>query len=306
MDSENPLGEFLRARRTLLRPEDIGLVVSGRRRVPGLRREEVAALADVSHDYYVRLEQGRERHPSAQVVEALARALELEPDAAEHLWRLARPHPAPSRPPAAHEQVSPTLLHMMTDWHRTPAVVLGSGLRVLAHNTLGQALFAGHAYSGDLLRMVFLDPDARDFYPDWEQVAANTVAGLRPADGGGHDDPALVRTVGELSLRSPEFRRLWARHDVRRKTHDSKRFRHPLVGELTLDYESLTVNSAPGQQLVVYQAAPDSASEQALTLLGSLAADGAHVEDREDRGPTPADPAQAGADPGPGDRASQV
>ncbi|GHC80587.1 helix-turn-helix domain-containing protein [Streptomyces flavofungini] len=276
MESENPLGQFLRARRTLLRPEDIGLKVSDRRRVPGLRREEVAALADVSFDYYVRLEQGRARHPSAQVVEALARALELGPDAAEQLRQLVRPHAAPTRTHSSYrseyEAVSPTLLRMPADWHRTPAVGLGHGLLVLAHNALGRALFAGHAHSGDLLRMVFFDRGARDFYPDRERVAENAVAALRPAAGSGRPDPVLVRTIGELSVRSPEFRRLWARHDVRRKTCERKRFRHPLVGELTLDYESMTVNSAPGQQLVVYQAAPDSASAQALTLLGALAA----------------------------------
>jgi hypothetical protein len=168
---------------------------------------------------------------------------------------------------------------MMEGWHRTPAVVLDRCLTVLAHNVLGGALFAGHAHSGDLPRLVFLDPDAREFYPDWESVAQNTVAALRASAGTGSDDPRLIATVGELSLRSEEFRRLWARHDIRRKTAESKRFRHPLVGELTLDYESLTVNSAPGQQLVVYQAEPGSPSEQALALLGSLAAAEAGVSD---------------------------
>ncbi|GAA2253625.1 transcriptional regulator [Streptomyces ruber] len=271
MDAVNPLGEYLRARRALVRPEDAGLPTTGRRRVAGLRREEVAALAGVSADYYVRLEQGRERNPSAQVVDALAGALRLDREALEHLHRLAYPGPAPSRSPRP-ERVGPTLLRMMEDWHRTPAVVLGRRLTVLAHNSLGRALFAGHTYSGDLVRLVFLDPDAREFYPDWERVAANTVGGLRSAAGTGQDDPELVRTVGELSLKSPDFRRLWARHDIRQKTHETKRFRHPLVGDLTLDYESLTVNSAPGQQLVVYRAGAGSPSEEALALLGSLTA----------------------------------
>ncbi|MFB6435515.1 helix-turn-helix domain-containing protein [Streptomyces sp. NPDC056411] len=273
MDSANPLGEYLRARRALLRPEEAGLPAAGRRRVPGLRREEVALLTGVSTDYYIRLEQGRERHPSVQVVEALARALDLDGDAAEHLHRLVRPVPARHRAHTRPERVGPALLRMMESWHRTPAVVLGRRLTVLAHNSLGRALFAGHTYSGDLMRLVFLDPDARAFYPDWERVAVAAVAGLRAATGADHEDPELVRTVGELSLKSQEFRRLWARHDIRSKTHETKRFQHPLVGELTLDYESLTVNSAPGQQLVVYQAAPGSPSEQALALLGSLAAD---------------------------------
>lgn len=272
MDSENPLGEFLRARRALVRPEDVDLPAGTRRRVAGLRREEVAMLAGVSTDYYVRLEQGRERHPSAQVAEALARALGLDAEAAAHLHALASPSPARRRPAPRRERVSPNLLRMMEAWPHTPAVVLGRCLTVLAHNALGRALFDGHTYSGDLARLVFLDPDAREFYPDWERVAANTVAGLRAGAGADHDDPRLIEVVGELSLKSETFRRLWARHEIRQKTHETKRFRHHLVGELTLHYESLTVNSAPGQQLVVYQAEPGSASEQALALLGSLTA----------------------------------
>ncbi|MBD2894504.1 helix-turn-helix transcriptional regulator [Spirillospora sp. NPDC000708] len=271
MDRENALGEFLRARRGLVPPEDAGIEPGPRRRVAGLRREEVAQLAGVSADYYVRLEQGRERNPSAQVVEALARALNLEEDAAAHLHELARPQTRGRRAPRR-ERVSPNLLQMLHAWPNTPAVVLGRTLTVLAHNPLGKALFDGHAYSGDLVRLVFLDPGGRDFYPEWDRVAVNTVAGLRASAGLDPDDPALVETVGELSVKSAEFRRLWARHDIRQKTHETKRFQHPLVGELTLTYESLTVNSAPGQQLVVYQAAPGSASEEALALLGSLAA----------------------------------
>lgn len=282
MDSENLLGQFLRARRALLRPEDLGLPAGARRRVAGLRREEVAMLAGVSTDYYVRLEQGRERHPSAQVVDALARVLGLEEEASAHLHQLARPAPARRRKGARGERVSPVLLRMMEDWHRTPAVVLGRCLTVLAHNALGRALFAGHAYSGDLMRLVFLDPDAREFYPEWDRVAVSTVAGLRAAVGTDHDDPQLIELVGELSLRSVEFRRLWARHDIRQKAHETKRFRHPVVGELTLDYESLTVNGAPGQQLVVYQAAPGSPSEHALSLLGSLTAEDTSQKEQKD------------------------
>ncbi|WP_406155390.1 helix-turn-helix transcriptional regulator [Streptomyces sp. NBC_00882] len=283
MDSDNRLGLFLRARRALVRPEDVGLSAGSRRRVAGLRREEVAVLAGVSTDYYVRLEQGRERNPSAQVIEALARVLGLEEDAVDHLHRLARPVAGRTQDRPHPQAVSSALLRMVEGWHRTPAVVLDQCLTVLAHNVLGGALFAGHTHSGDLLRLVFLDPDARQFYPDWEPVAVNTVAALRAAAAAGHEDPRLFATVGELSLRSEEFRRLWARHDIRRKTRESKRFGHPLVGELTLEYESLTVNSAPGQQLVVYQADPGSPSEQALSLLGSLAADAAHSDEAADK-----------------------
>jgi transcriptional regulator with XRE-family HTH domain len=270
MAKENALGEFLRARREQVRPEDLGLAAGGARRVPGLRREEVALLAGVSTDYYVRLEQGRERHPSAQVLDALAHGLALDDETTAHLHRLARPAPGGRRRTRRREQVSPNLLRLLDGWPGAPAVVLGRCLTVLAHNPLGQALFDGHTHSGDLVRLVFLDPDAREFYPDWERVAVNTVGGLRAAAGIDPDDPRLIETVGELSVKSEAFRRLWARHDVRQKTHETKRFHHRLVGELVLSYEALTVNSAPGQQLVVYQAEPGSPSESALALLGSL------------------------------------
>jgi transcriptional regulator with XRE-family HTH domain len=267
---DNAIGVFLRARRELVRPQDVDLEPGGRRRVSGLRREEVALLAGVSSDYYVRLEQGRERHPSAQVVAALARALALDEEATAYLHELARPRPRTRR--RGREQVSPALMAVMAAWTTTPAVVLGRCLDVLAGNDLGIALFAGHAHSDSLVRLVFLDPDAREFYPDWERVAVNTVGGLRAAAGLDPDDPKLIETVGELSVKSADFRRLWARHDIRQKTGETKVFRHPQVGELTVSYEAFTVNSAPGQQLVVYHAAPGSPSAEALALLGSLTA----------------------------------
>lgn len=267
---DNAIGVFLRARRELVRPQDVDLEPGGHRRVSGLRREEVALLAGVSSDYYVRLEQGRERHPSAQVVDALARALALDEEATAYLHELARP--LPRTPHRRREQVSPALMAMMAAWTATPAVVLGRCLDVLAGNDLGIALFAGHAHSDNLVRLVFLDPDAREFYPDWERVAVNTVGGLRAAAGLDPDDPKLIETVGELSVKSADFRRLWARHDIRQKTAETKMFRHPQVGELTLSYEAFTVNSAPGQQLVVYHAEPGSPSAEALALLGSLTA----------------------------------
>ncbi|MGN9841671.1 helix-turn-helix transcriptional regulator [Nonomuraea sp. H19] len=272
MDSDNLLGQFLRARRELVKPEDLNMPGGDRRRVSGLRREEVAMLAGLSTDYYVRLEQGRERNPSVQVLEALARALMLEDDAIAHLHQLARPVPARGRRSTRSRRVTPGLLRMLNNWPHTPAVILDRCLTVVAHNPLGEALFAGHTYSGDLMRLVFLDPDARDFYPDWDRVAVNTVAGLREGAGADLNDLQLIEVVGELSLKSADFRRLWARHDIRQKTRETKRFHHPVVGELTLDYESLTINSAPGQQLVVYQAEPGSSSEHALFLLGSLIA----------------------------------
>ncbi|ARX82379.1 MULTISPECIES: helix-turn-helix domain-containing protein [Streptomyces] len=269
MDSDNLLGQFLRARRARVGPADVGMPGGLRRRVPGLRREEVAMLAGLSTDYYVRLEQGRERNPSAQVLEALAGALLLEGDAVVHLHRLAGTG-AGGRRAGRGRKVGAGLARMLDSWAGTPAVVLDHCLRVLAHNPLGGALFAGHTYSGDLVRFVFLDPGAPDFYPDWDRVAVNTVAALREGAGADLNDPELTALVGELSLKSAAFRELWARHDIRRKTRDTKRFHHPVVGDLTLTYESFTVNSEPGRQLVVYQAEPGSPSAHALALLGSL------------------------------------
>jgi len=271
MDSANRLGEFLRARRELARPESHGMPAAGLRRTPGMRREEVAMLAGVSTDYYIRLEQGRDKHPSAQVLDALAAALTLEEDAVAHLHELARPQPRRRRRAGRPERVSQGLVRLMERWPDTPALVLGRYMDVLAGNALGVALF-GWLSDRSLVRAVFLDPRARDFYRDWQKVTRDCVASLRATAGADLDDPRLTDLVGELSLKSADFARLWARHDVRGKTTESKRLRHPVVGELTLSYEALTVNSAPGQQLVVYQAEPGSPSEQALALLGSVVA----------------------------------
>lgn len=228
-------------------------------------------LAGVSTDYYIRLEQGRDKHPSAQVLEALATALILEEDAVAHLHELARPEPRRRRRAGRPERVSPGLVRLMERWPDTPALVLGRYMDVLAGNALGAALF-GWLGDRSLVRTVFLDPQARDFYRDWPKVTRDCVASLRATAGADLDDPRLTDLVGELSLKSADFARLWARHDVRGKTAEFKRLRHPVVGELDLSYEALTVNSAPGQQLVVYQAEPGSPSEQALSLLGSITA----------------------------------
>jgi transcriptional regulator with XRE-family HTH domain len=258
------LGEFLKARRALVSPEEVGLPDHGRRHVPGLRREELAMLAGVSSDYYVRLEQGRDTHPSEQVLDALARALRLDDAEAEHLRRLARPGPPPRRRRRA-ERVSPVLQRLLDGW-ANPAFVLGRRMDVLAANPLALALQL--PVGMNMVRSVFLEPGARDFYPDWEVVARDTVATLRGlAD---LEDPGVIELVGELSVRSPEFARLWARHDVRYKADGVKRIRHPLVGVLELEFESLGVNAAPGQLVVAYSARPGSDSERALALLGTL------------------------------------
>jgi transcriptional regulator with XRE-family HTH domain len=276
---ENRIGEFLRARRERVQPEDVGLPDFGRRRVPGLRREELATLAGVSADYYVRLEQGRERHPSEQVIESLARALLLDADATTHLHELARPAPRRRRAGGRPERVRPELLRLMETWPHTPAFVMGRRMDVLAANAIGSAVHGGIRPGANLVRMVFLDPEARQVYPDWEEVARDTVAVLRSRVGPDLDDPRLTELVGELSLKSEEFRRLWARHDVREKTHGVKRLHNPQVGELTLTYESFTVAGAPEQMLVVYSAEPGSSTEQALALLSSMSA-GATADSR--------------------------
>ncbi len=274
MDGANRLGEFLQARRALVRPEDVGLPDLGRRRVPGLRREELAMLAGVSADYYVRLEQGRDTHPSVQVLDALARVLRLDDEAAAHLHELAQPAPrARRRARRRPERASPGVLRILEGWSQIPAFVLGRHMDVLAYNALAGVLHGTLAHERNIVRSVFLAPDARTIYPDWEAVAAETVATLRAAAGADLDDPRLTELVGELSLKSEDFRRLWARHDVRVKAAGEKRFVHPMVGELRLEYESFAVNDAPGQLLVAYHAQPGSPSQRALALLAGIAAD---------------------------------
>ena len=272
MDDDNRLGVFLRARRELVQPEEVGLPSTGRRRVPGLRREELAMLAGVSADYYVRLEQGRDRHPSEQVLESLARVLQLDEAAAAHLHELARPAPRRRRARRRAERVSPSLVRLLESWSSTPAFVLSPCLDVLAHNALAGVLHGNLSRDTNLVRRLFLDPASRDRYPDWVKVAEETVASLRASSGADLDDPRLTDLVGELSLKSDEFRRLWARHDVREKASGRKRFVHPMVGELELSYETFTVNGTAGQTLSLYHAEPGSDSERALTLLAGIAA----------------------------------
>lgn len=266
-------GDFLRARRGRVGPDDVGLPTTGRRRVAGLRREEVAALAGLSVDYYVRLEQGRERNPSTQVLSALADALLLDHDARLHLFRIAGF--APGVPNTARpERLDPDLLQLMDGWPDNPALLLGRAYDVLARNRLGAALFAPLRYSQNLLLNVFLDDAAPGFYRDWRAIARSTVAGFRMAAGAGGtapDDPRVAELVGELRPNSPEFVELWDRHDARGKAAEQKTFVHPEVGELTLRMQTFDVRSSPGQQLVVYHAEPGSSSADALTLLGTLA-----------------------------------
>jgi transcriptional regulator with XRE-family HTH domain len=257
--SENPLGDFLRARRELVDPTDLGLPEYGRRRVKGLRREELAFLAGVSSHYYARLEQGRDRHPSDHVLAAVARVLGLDDDAVGHLRSLAQPVPSRRRRPRRPEQVRPGLTHLMSRWADQPAVVVGRYRDVLAATDLASLVNPGFAPGRNLLRDTFLDPAAREVYLDWEAIAEGAVAGLRASAGTELDDPRLTDLVGELSIKSEEFRRMWARHDVH-------------VRDITLDFESFSVHGVVGQTLFVFFAEPDSAAEQALTLLTGIAA----------------------------------
>lgn len=230
-------------------------------------------LAGMSADYYIRLEQGRDRHPSDQIVAALARVFSLDDDGAAHLRELARPAPRRTRAARRPERVTPSLLRLMRTWSDTPALVLGRHMDVLAATPLAVALNSCSAPGVNQVRMVFLDPEARNIFPDWPKIAAETVAGLRVSAGTDLDDPRLTELVGELSLKSEDFRRLWAEHEVRAKTAGQKRFTHPLVGELALSYETFTVNGAPGQTLVIYHAEPGSDAEQSLVLLAGLSVD---------------------------------
>ncbi|MFD6949161.1 transcriptional regulator [Nocardiopsis sp. TSRI0078] len=266
------LGAFLTARRARLGPDDVGLASSGTRRVSGLRREEVAVLAGVSADYYTRLEQGRERHPSASVLNAVARALGLEPDARDHLFRLAgiSPEhlPAPARP-----RVDAHLRMLLDAWPDTPAMVIDRRLDLLATNALADALYADFAEADNLARMAFLDPVGEVFFVDWQRTARACVAGLRLALGHDPHDRRVLELVEEAGRDSSRFRELWEEHEVRGKSHEGKEFRHSAVGGLTLSSHVFDVRGQDGLQLVVYRAEPDSPDFRALRLLGSLAAD---------------------------------
>jgi transcriptional regulator with XRE-family HTH domain len=269
--AQSDLGAYLSVRRAQLRPGDVNLPNAGFRRVPGLRREEVAMLAGVSTDYYVRLEQGRERTPSAQVVDALAGALRLDEDDRQHFFRIAGLSPR-TRAAAVSDLVDPNLLQLMTAWPDNPAIVYNRAFDVLASNPIADALFHSWAHSRNLLHVVFTDPAARTFYQDWHDVARNSVSGFRLGYGKSPDDPRIRHVLTELLADSPEFAHLWTRHDARGKALERKRFHHRDVGTLTLTMQTFEVRSSPGQELVVYHAEPGSTSSEAMTLLGSLAA----------------------------------
>jgi transcriptional regulator with XRE-family HTH domain len=264
------LGDYLRARRALVRPEDVGLRTSGRRRVPGLRREELAMLAGISPDYYLRLEQGRGHTPSAQVLDALANALKLDDPATAHLHAISRSS-APAGPDSP-ERAPHSVELLLASWPTTPAFVHGRRLDVLAANAAASALVPGVLTPGvNLVRAMFLDPSVRTLFDDWERVAASAVARLRGVVGADVDDPQLRTLVDELSGSSEDFRRLWERHDVGVVVLPTRTLHHPLVGRIDLLIETFSITSADGQLLVVDHAEPGSPSERALSRLSRLA-----------------------------------
>ncbi len=270
MDKANALGDYLRARRDLVRPEDAGLIPGGRRKVPGLRREELAMLAGISPDYYLRLEQGRDQHPSEQVLDALAGALQLDPAGAAHLHDLARARDR--RPGRPHAERVPAGIAQLLPQLPVPAFVTGRYLDVLAANPLARALSPNFTPGRNVVRQLFLDPADRELHADWEKGTASLVGGLRERAGADPADPRFAALVGELSIRSDRFRTLWARADVGHRRDGTSHLRHPQVGELFLRREKLDIPATGGLQMVIYHAEPGTESARSLALLGSIAA----------------------------------
>ncbi|MFI5588785.1 helix-turn-helix domain-containing protein [Amycolatopsis sp. NPDC051758] len=281
VDPRAELSEFLRSRRARLQPSDVGLPEYGRRRrVPGLRREELAQLAGVSVAYYTRLEQGNGRNVSLEVLNAISSALKLSETEHAHLLHLTKPGPRRRSAPQR-QHVRPVLLQMLSAMESVPAYVWGRRTDVLAWNRTASALFGDWAARDprdrNWARIVFLDPASRDLFPDWRRKAADVVGQLRLDSGRHPDDPLLAELVGELSVKSDDFRTMWAAHDVKRKTHDTMRLQHPLVGPLTVHYETFSLPGDQDQALSIYHAEPASPSEEALRLLASWGTDAAWV-----------------------------
>ncbi|PRB04264.1 helix-turn-helix domain-containing protein [Microbacterium sp. MYb64] len=283
MDNRAEVREFLMTRRARVSPEAAGLPAGANRRVEGLRRSEVAALAGVSVEYYAKLERGAIAGASAAVLDALADALQLDDAERAHLLDLARAADGIPTSGRARRRGSgrPTPLRPSLQWALSSitdgvAFVRDPRQNLLATNALGRAFYSPVIGDGgrtpNLARFQFLDPAARDFYPEWDLFAHMCVGVMRAEAGRDPHDTALQALVGELSTRSEVFRRLWAEHDVRRHGAGTKHFRHPVVGDLTLAYEELAITAEPGNVLLVYTAEPGSPSAEGLTLLASWAA----------------------------------
>jgi transcriptional regulator with XRE-family HTH domain len=279
VDTKQEIREFLTSRRARISPDQVGLATYGPRRVPGLRREEVAVLAGVSVPYYTRLERGDMNGASQSVLEALARALQLDDAERAHLLDLARaahPTPARSRRRQAKQRVRPEVQWTLDAITGAPAFVGNERLDILAANQLGRALYselyATPVRPVNTARFVFLDPRAEATFGDWDRVATESVAILRSAAGRDPHNRELSDLVGELATQSEAFRTRWASHNVRFHTAGVKHFHHPVVGELTLSYNRLELTADPGLTISLYAAEPGSRSEEALKLLGSWAA----------------------------------
>ncbi|GHE73364.1 transcriptional regulator [Streptomyces spiralis] len=281
MDNRDEVSAFLKSRRDKITPEQAGLPVYGHRRVPGLRRGEVAMLAGVSVEYYTRLERGNLTGVSDQVLDALAQALRLDDTERMHLYDLARTAGAGSKATARRRDPKPTIrpsvARIVEGMPELPAFVQNNRMDKLAANAMGRALYAPMyaepAWEANSARFAFFSPAAQSFYADYERVTHSAVGALRIAAGKNPYDRDLSNLIGELSTRSDTFRRLWGGHDVHLFREGSKRFHHPVVGDMELDYESMEVPDGSGLSVVVYSAPPDSPSADALKLLASWAAD---------------------------------
>jgi transcriptional regulator with XRE-family HTH domain len=267
----NALGDYLRARRGQVRPEDVGLIGGARRRVRGLRREELATLAGISSEYYLRLEQGRDKNPSAQILDAIARALQLDIKGTEYLHQLASP-PGNRREQLDLETAADGTDELI-DQFSMPAIVASRCLEVLAANPLARALSPGFTPGRNFLRWRLLEPAARDFFVDWDESTDVVVSGLREAAGSDPDDPRLRALVEELSGASARFRELWARAEVGYRT-GVIHMRHPDVGDLYLHRNRFNIPHSGGQHMLTYRAEPGTESAAALEALRSLSAAG--------------------------------
>jgi transcriptional regulator with XRE-family HTH domain len=259
------LAQFLRARRSLVQPTDVGLPTGGRRRVVGLRREEVAMLANISTDYYLRLEQGREEHPSDQVLNAISRALLLDDDAVVYMQNLMR-HQSKDGRVEELQELHPALGTLLDGWPLAAACVMDPGMTVVIANSLAPSLTPHLRVGANTMRELFLDPHSPDFYRNWKLLTAWAVRLVR-ASYGQRPDPALVGLVDELIECSPRFRQLWDRHDVRHRPAGGLAINHPRVGTVHLNYQQLVL-PATGHVLVAYWADPGSPSEAAIRRLG--------------------------------------
>jgi len=279
MDNRTEVREFLISRRARITPEQAGIdPVGTRRRVAGLRRDEVARLAGVSVDYYTRLERGNLSGVSDSVLDAIARALQLDRAEHDHLYDLARAAATTSRTPPKPRisAVQPPLQYLLDSITGAPAFVADNREDIVAYNALGHAMyidmFRSSFGAANYARFIFLDPHARDFYADWERAASTNVAMLRRQAGRFPHDKGLAELIGELSMRSDEFRTRWAAHNVHRHYTGTKHFNHPIVGPLELLFVQTELDEDTGLTLTVYPAVPGSPTDEALRLLASWAA----------------------------------